>query len=312
MKRIFSWIKNNKLASVLLAILLYFFIRNFLGIAPALLGRSLKQDTSYSVGSLSSPSLGISEGVSRSISPQIGIPPIGGNIPPSESQDRLVVQETNLSLLVEDVRSVTDSIIDYVSDQGGYMVSSSINQPEEAAFGTVVVRVPGDRLRESMDYFRSLSIKVSSENISGRDVTDEYEDIEAGLATLETTKSRFEEIMRQASEIDDILRVQRELISLQRKIDNLKGRQLYLEQTAKLAKVTIHLSTDEIALPYTPSETFRPNVVFKLAWRSLVRSLRKLATAFIWIAVYSIIWVPVLIVFLLIKRWKARSKPQEQ
>ncbi len=75
-----------------------------------------------------------------------------------------------------------------------------------------------------------------------------------------------------------------------------------LEQNAKLAKLTIYLSTDEIALPYAPSETFRPTVVFKLAVRSLVGSLRDIATLAIWVVVYSVIWIPALILFKFIKR----------
>ena len=245
-------------------------------------------------------------------SPSI-LPPSSREAPPTtDVEDRLVVRETNLSLLVEEVRQTSDKIISFVETQGGYMVSSTISQPEEAPFATIVVRVPSDTLRETMDYFRSLAIKVSSEHITGRDVTDEYVDIESRLATLEKTKARFEEIMDRATKIDDILRIQREVISLQSQIDSLKGRQQYLEQTARLARVTIHMSTDEIALPYTPSETFRPNVIIKLAWRSLVRNLRKISTATIWIGVYSVIWIPVLGSIVFIKRWKAKKRTQQQ
>jgi len=98
------------------------------------------------------------------------------------------------------------------------------------------------------------------------------------------------------------LTVQRELISLQNQIDSLKGQQKYLEQTAQLAKVTIYLSSDEMALPYAPSATFRPDVIFKLAVRSLVGALRGVATLAIWIIVFGVIWVPVLVIIIFIKR----------
>ena len=158
------------------------------------------------------------------------------------------------------------------------MVSSSLTQPEEAPYAVVVVRIPSNNFRSILDNFRQMAIKVTSENITGRDVTDEYVDIEARLTTLEKTKARFEEIMDQAVKIDDILRVQREIISLQSQIDNLKGRQQMLEQTAALSRITIYLSTDEIALPYTPSDTFRPTVIIKQAIRSLILNLLKIST----------------------------------
>jgi hypothetical protein len=215
----------------------------------------------------------------------------------------LVVKESSISLVVLDVRERADKIVNHVKQIGGLMVSTSLTRPEETAFATVVIRVPVEKFRETLDYLRNLAVKVSSENILGTDVTAEYTDIGARLATLEKTKSKFESILDQATRVEDILKVQRELINLQSQIDALKGRQKYLSQTAKLAKITVYLSTDELALPYAPVKLFRPNVIFKLAVRSLVRTLRSVAAAIIWIGVYAVIWLPALLVFFLARKW---------
>jgi hypothetical protein len=96
-------------------------------------------------------------------------------------------------------------------------------------------------------------------------------------------------------------------VSLQDQIDVLKGRQKYLEQTAKLSKITVYLSSDEFALPYVPAKPFRPETIFKQAVRSLVLTLRDLAKAGIWIGVYSIVWLPVLVIILLVRKWRKRK-----
>ena len=147
------------------------------------------------------------------------------------------------------------------------------------------------------------SLKVTSENLNGTDVTDQYVDIEARLKTLNATKTKFEEIMAKAITVQDILNVQRELLSLQDQIDNLKGQQDFLKKTAELAKITIYLSTDEFSLPYAPSDTFRPEVIFKTAVRSLVSTIRGLVENLIWIMVFSVIWVPALIIGIVIYKW---------
>ena len=46
------------------------------------------------------------------------------------------------------------------------VIGSSLTHPEEAPFATVIIRVPSDKLRETIDYFRDLAIKVSSEKPS--------------------------------------------------------------------------------------------------------------------------------------------------
>jgi len=300
------WIKNNKILSLLLVIAVFFvlsFTRSFLGV-------------SLSRPSISSSKLGgfnyetdvysdapVEMGVSRS---NFALP-VSEYTPQADVENRLVIQESNLSLLVEDVVEVRNKILDYTKTNGGYMVSSNVSNPQDTPTATLKIRVPAEKLDSALDFFHSLSVKVVSENLTGRDVTDQYVDIDARLKTLQNTKERFESILSQAVEIDDITNLTQRILSVQNQIDSLKGQQNSLEKNAQLAKLTIYLSTDELALPYAPSETFRPNVIFKLAIRSLVGSLRSLATYAIWIGVYSVVWVPALGILLAVKMWRKRK-----
>lgn len=296
-----DWIKRNKLVTLLLIVVLLLIVREFL---PRYF------QVSRQVSMVEPMYEGMEDiAVAPGVGGKIGIPPIPGReAPPVQQEDRLVVEESSMSMVVNNVRETSDKIIDHAKSVGGYMVNTSLANPEEAPFAMVTIRVPSDNLRSALDYFRSLTVKVTSENIRGTDVTDEYVDIEARLATLEKTKAKFEEILGKATAVQDILEVQRQLIYIQDQIDALKGRQKYLEQTAALAKITAYISTDEFALPYAPTERFRPNVIFKLAVRSLVTTLRGLAKTLIWVGVYAIIWIPLgLITFFAWKFWKKRS-----
>ncbi|MGI6278414.1 MAG: DUF4349 domain-containing protein [Patescibacteria group bacterium] len=292
--KIFNWAKKNKLAAFLLV---------SLGLAVIfLLGqKSLSSDSTYGGYSPASSDLALESASPKTARSSIGILPPDQSTPPSESSDRLVITETNLSLVVEQVEDAVESIVGRVEDVGGFMVSRSLSQPEEAPYGYLSLRVPSDQVEEVIGYFRSLAVKVVSEQVSARDVTDQYEDIDKKLLTLEETKKRLEEIMAQAQEIEDILAAQREIINLQNQIDSLKGRQEYLEKTARLSLITVHLSTDEMALPYQPSETFRPLVVFKQAVRSMILTLRGVAKGLIWFGVYGAIWLPAVVGIVIIK-----------
>ena len=280
------WLKNNKLVAFLAIVLLVLVVNDFLGSqAVRQVGYSgVDLDRASKTALLEAPSA------------------------PSENRERLVVKTSSLSLVVNDVREVSKGVVSRAQEIGGFMVSTALDKPQEAPFATVVVRVPAEKLSEALDYFRSLAVKVSSESILGRDVTDQYEDIGTKLETLNKTKVKFEEILDKAEKIQDILQVQQELTSLQAQIDNLKGRREYLEKTAKLAKVTVYLSTDELSLPYQSEGIFRPKVIFKQAVRSLVKTLRGIAKLFIWLAVYSPIWTVVLLIVFVVKWFKRRKK----
>lgn len=295
MNRILDWIKQNKLTVLLLAI-----------IAALLLGQ-----TTYFTSSSVTTSKRMAEPMPLRSAPSVGMsrdeaiaPPIE-QVPPSDSQDRLVIRDTSLSMQVEDVDQTISRIESLAKENNGFLVSSSVNVPGAAATGSITIRVPEDSRQQVAKSIKELGIKTVSENVSGRDVTDQYEDISAKLETLETTQAKFQSILNEATEIQDILEVQRELISLQNQIDKLRGRQEYLEQSARLTKITVHLSTDELALPYTPDEAWRPEVIFKEAVHSLVKAVRGIGNLFIWIAVYAVIWVPPLVIYLVWKRRQA-------
>lgn len=303
MSKIINWIKNNKLSSVLVLIILFLLLKNLRSYYQPKPYTTLYQEKSnlpFKTSSLSkADNLGIG-GISESVPlPQTENPP------PTDFTNRMMIKDSYLSLLVENVNQAQELIIKKAQQLGGYLVNSNLNNPKEAATATITIRVPSKKLNQALDYFRRLSIKVISENLSGYDVTDQYVDNEARLATLMKTKAKFEEILDKATKIEDILNVQREIINLQTQIDSIKGQQQYLEQNSALAKVTIYLSTDELSLPYAPAELWRPEVIFKQAVRSLIGNLRKIGTLIIWLAVYSVVWLPLgLIVYFVSRKRK--------
>jgi hypothetical protein len=301
--KFYNWLKTHKALSLLIIIFIYFgwrFIQSFFGVRLTNYKTPVAPQVGYGVGgtygelvapggvAMAPESINTSSEMEQTTS--------------SVTSDRMVIQNSNLSLLVGDVKETGDKILKWTQDSGGYMVSTSYNRPNESPFATISVRVPAEKFDEALNDFRSLAIKVINENLVGRDITENYEDIQARLDTLEQTKAKFLVILNQAEKVSDILQVQREIINLQSQIDALKGRQKAIEEDVKMPKITVYLSTDELSLPYTPDTKLRPQVVFKLAVRSLLNTLRVVAEALIWVGVYSAIWLPVVIIYLIVKR----------
>lgn len=203
---------------------------------------------------------------------------------------------------VSKVADTQKLVIQKAEELGGYMVNSSIDNPSDVASSTVVVRIPSKQFEKALQYYRSLSIKVISENLQGDDVTDQYTDFATQLKTYEKTKTIFEGMLDKAINVQDILQIQREIINVQASIDSIKGQQNYLIKNAEMAKITVYLSTDELALPYAPTDTWRPTVIFKQAVRSLIGTLRSIGSLAIWIVVYSVILVPIFFIVIFIRK----------
>jgi hypothetical protein len=312
-----EWIKNNKLATVLILILLYFvFFRNHLRFPMPFANRNGMETFTYSTA----PGVGPEEIRGGMVVNMMGsagkaMPTMAGDmfyqadsVSLSPSSARMVVTENYISLQVSDVSGSIADIKSQAESVGGFMVSSNVSKPAESASGSITIRIPKDRAGALLDQIKGTAVKVVTEDIQGTDITDQYRDTESRLATLTKNKARLEAIMDDAKDVNQILQVQQQLFMLQDQIDSLIGQQAYLKNTSENVKITIYLSTDEFALPYVPDTSWRPQAVFKEAVRSLVMDFRSLGNRLIWIAVYAVIWIPIILIAVAVyKAWKTKK-----
>ena len=282
LKPLIGWVKSNKLAALIILVLAVLYISSLApsGIEPLTGG----------IGGVA-PEFGGGIGGEKDTT---GTGSTGG--------DRVVIEESALSLVAGDVSQTAEDIVTYAEKEGGFLVSSEITSPEESPVATVTVRVPSAKLRTAIEYYRTLAVKVSSENIIGIDVTEEFEDLDARIATLEGTIDQFEAIKARATKIADLVSITEQIITLQEQIDLLKGSKKFIEESAAFPKITASLATDEFALPYQPPEGFRPGVIFKQAVRALLSGVYAVAGGLIWVGVYAVVWVPVLLVIIFLRR----------
>lgn len=289
MGNIVTWIRQNKLVTVLVIVIVFLLLKSN-KTTPAF------DSTQSGVSSL------------RAINGSTTL--LDEAAPAPEAASRLVVQWSNLSLQVRDVTKTLTTIKTYAEGLGGYMVDSSLANPQKVTSGSITIRVPSIKLDETLVYLRGLAVQVVSEKLTGKDVTDQYTDTAARLAILTKTKARFEELSQKAITFNDIMEANRQILAIQDQIDALNGQQKFLEKTAEMAKVTVYLSTDEYSLPYSPSEPWRPDVIFKTAVRSLVANAQSLGSTLIWLLVYSVVIVPAgLVAYFLYKKFFSKRLP---
>jgi hypothetical protein len=223
--------------------------------------------------------------------------------------ERIVATNHHISLISKNVDDISDKIVDEVGKSGGFVVSSTTDDYQDKTNSYIVARVPADKTTSFINIVKNLSSKVVSENYSASDITDEYKDVQENTRLLEETKSKFETLWKSSSGTQDTLSVLRELQYLQREIDALKGREKYIKEIAQYSLMSISISKDELDLPYTPSESWSAEYIFKQAVRNLVSIFRSLASFIIWAGVFAVIWVPILVlIFLFMKSFRQKQE----
>lgn len=322
MNRLLNWVKANKLAAFFIGLLSFFpllliFAALFFVVSivrpysmlGATGGNMMDFEAVDSFGAS-----GISPSVSKSLLSQQRMPispPINDYIPQPNTRDRKVVTESNMSLVVSDVKGSISKIEMQAETLRGYMINSNLSSPEGGAKGSISIRIPVESRTQMVSFLEDLAVRVVSENTSGWDVTDQYVDYQARLTTLNKTKAIYEGLMDKATTFEEVLKAQQQILAVQDQIDAIRGQMQKIEATAATTKITIYLATDELELPYAPEQPWRPTVIFKYAVRGLVGTLRGLGTIAIWIGVYAVIWGPI-VAYLKYRRYKRRKAQASQ
>ena len=158
--------------------------------------------------------------------------------------------------------------------------------------GNLSALVPRESFYELIDAVEKVVTEVTSENINSLDVTEEFVDIEARLNVMKQTESRFIALLSEASDVEEIMSVEKELMRLRGDIDSLEGRINYLNKTTDNAVLNIHITEEK---PITGNEwSFLDSLDNSV--RNLISLGKNIANFLITVIVFS----PILIVVSLI------------
>jgi len=234
------------------------------------------------------------------------------------SVDRKIIKNAEVNVLVEDSDTAIDLLTQVVGDAGGYIVSSRVwyqtyRDGENYKYASITLGIPVNQFEVTMRRVRGLAVRVTDENASGEDVTDQYVDLESRLANLEATQARIQSFLEDAKSVDEALRINQELAAIEAQIEEVKGRKHYLSDRSAFSTITVVISPELPEIepapapkPWTPSETLKD------ATETLVKAYQGIAEFAIWlvVAVLPILAPPVLVLWLLVKM--IRRKPAKQ
>jgi hypothetical protein len=170
--------------------------------------------------------------------------PQGPNPAPVE---RKIIRNATLTLEVEQPGKAQQRIASLAESRGGYVVTSESVRHDgtkgTAAYEVVTVelRVPAAQFDAALADIRAAGGSVTAQKITGKDVTEEYIDLEARLRTQRALEAQLLEIMKRAQEVEDAVSVQRELTNVRTEIERVEGRRRFLENQSSLSTISVTL-----------------------------------------------------------------------
>ena len=131
---------------------------------------------------------------------------------------------------------------------GGYVSDSSTSFEGPAPSARVVLRVPADQFQAVISRLASLGT-VTSENVTGQDVTTQVADTGAQLTTLQDEAQAARTLLAKATSIGDILSIQDQVFALQSQIQQLSAQQAALAGEVSYATLSVELTAPTVATP---------------------------------------------------------------
>ncbi|MDQ3637345.1 MAG: DUF4349 domain-containing protein [Actinomycetota bacterium] len=217
---------------------------------------------------------------------------------------RKVVKTADLGLRSKEVRESAARAQQVAANAGGTVLSSQVYKSGDSVTADLVLSVPSEEFERVLDELRGLGQKVTTDSISGQDVTEEYVDLESRERNLRATEESLLRLYEKAGNVEEALSIQRELTGIRGEIELVQGRIKYLDQRSTYSQIT--LGIQPVTSPPPPKPSWDPGDVVARAWEASLSVLQVMATAIISALVFGWWLAPVLIGGLL--WWRRRNR----
>lgn len=178
----------------------------------------------------------------------------GGDGPVADDgsdDDRQVVVTGSMTIVSADPLDTADEATDVVEAAGGRVDgrSQSVGDDTSPPSATLTVRVPADRLSDTLDRLSELG-EVDDLSLERQDVTLQVTDLDARIEALQASVDRLEALIAQATTTADLLEAENALTERQAELDSLTAQRAYLAEQVDLSTLWISLvATESVPAP---------------------------------------------------------------
>lgn len=228
----------------------------------------------------------------------------------TDDLERKVITTGSFTIEVEAPETTATELQTYVGTIGGFLDNLNISEyTTNKKQAHLTLRVPADKFVEASAKLRTYGY-VKSENVNSRDVSSEYYDNDEHIKNLELEEASVRGFFNQATKVEDILTIHKELASLREQIESLKGSQKNLDRQISYSTIEVSLLPD-IEINPISDEEWNVVKIFKQNLNGLVSNLQGLAEFAIFVVMQAVIWVPLLLiayyVWKVIKKWRNKG-----
>ncbi len=159
--------------------------------------------------------------------------------------DRKVVRSGDLTVSVDSPEEMSPEVERLIKQAGGFVERSTTTKDSSV---WLHCRVPAPQLDQIMDAVAALG-EVERRSVSAADVTEQYADLETRLRNNLALRNRLQQLLSRASDVEDVLAIEKELNRIQSEIETMQARLDRLKSEVELSALSVNLQRKRILGP---------------------------------------------------------------
>lgn len=173
-----------------------------------------------------------------------------------------IIVSGDVTIATGDPAAAAEDFADYVLGMEGRIDSRSTSSFEDSPSASISARVPADRFEEVRAHLDQFGT-VTNSNIYSDDVTQQTQDLDARIAALEESITRLQELMEQATTVEELISAEEGLTQRQGELDSLRSQLDWLDDQVQMSSLWVSF--------VTPSSA--PGFSIAKAWQMFLTSI---------------------------------------
>ncbi|HTE00900.1 MAG TPA: DUF4349 domain-containing protein [Mucilaginibacter sp.] len=156
-----------------------------------------------------------------------------------------IIKDGDISFETNNINATRKKILYSLKKLGGYVVEdnqSTDNESHRKDY-TLKLRVPAKYFDLLLDTVSAAADKIDSKNISITDITTKYIDITTRLGNKKLLESRYQDLLKKATKISDLLEIENKLTEIRSDIESTQGQLNYLNKQVAYSSLSLTFYT---------------------------------------------------------------------
>jgi hypothetical protein len=155
---------------------------------------------------------------------------------------RKIIKDGRMEIRVRELEQGKKMVDSLVRKYKGYYADETFNNMDYSHGYSVKIRIPAVSFDAFITEVELGAGEVAFKNITSRDVTEEFIDLDTRLKNKKNYLNRYSDLLKQAKAVKDILEIEEKTRLIEEEVESVQGRLKYLNNQVDFSTLDLQIS----------------------------------------------------------------------